>query len=109
MVLDLAAVSATPAVPVRCCRPGACEYGIDRVRHHLARWLAYQRAGEQPGQIYAAPTYGRFGGTPGDGETASLDIGRVVEQLRVEGQPISAETVASRLCPFAITDEGQRA
>lgn len=109
VVHALSLVSAQPVRPPlgrpdtreSCCRR-ECDYRLERVEHHLSRLLAYQRAGEQTGQIYAAAAFGRFGGAPADGETASIDVGRVVEQLRAEGQAITAEAVAARLCPRAL-------
>lgn len=86
--------------PERCCS-AECEYSVPRVRYHLDRLLAYQRAGELPGLLYTTPSHDRYGGKPGDGETASIDVGRVVEQLTAVGLPVSAEAVAARLCPWS--------
>lgn len=55
-----------------------------------------------PDLYYASQRLERYGGAPGDGSTSSIDVTRVVEQLRAEGQPITPESVAARLCPWSI-------
>lgn len=84
----------------RCCTY-QCDYSLPLVRYHLGRQLAHERAGEEPGRMFSAPVLERFGSAPGDGPTAEIDVRRVVAELRIEGQPISAETVAARLCPWS--------
>lgn len=87
----------------RCCPRGACEYSPEAVRFHLGRLQAYEIAGEEASVRYASPNLdARFGLAPGDGPTAALDVRRAIEQLRSEGQPVNAELVASKLCPWSV-------
>lgn len=98
------AIEAKPSAGDRgtlCC-PRQCDYALPKVRYHLGRLLAHERAGEPTGRPYSAPVLDRFGGAPGDGDTASIDLRRVVGQLRREQLPVTAEAVAARLCPRAL-------
>lgn len=100
MAIALRVAAVSTVRPERCCAH-ACDYAVPTVRYHLGRILAHERAGEETGRLYATSILGRFGTSPADGDTAAIDIRRVVDQLRAEGLAVTAESVAARLCPWS--------
>lgn len=92
--------------PVDRCCPSRCEYRVEVVQHHLDYLDAMRRAGEDPFKVggrYALDE-GSGGGVVGNGSLDLLDIQNAIVALRREHKPITAASVAERLCPWSITD-----
>jgi len=85
------------------CCPALCEYRPEAVKHYLGVVLAMECAGEDPCQRSATARYGvDTGSSRSDGPAAIWDVQRAVKELRAAGREVTADSVACKLCPWAL-------
>ena len=88
------------------CCPVVCDYRPEAVELYLDMIRAYERKGEDAGLVASCKPANRngTGGSAGDGATRIWDVQQAIKTLRSEHRPVTADSVAAKLCPWAVEE-----